>query len=264
MVRAELDRTLKRWGGTLLTTVVLAGLIVLTGAAHRAAAGSERFVVRPDVAAVLECPSWLDPRAAQVLAHQLGDDLTPASLLDPDGLLAWRAQLGRLSPWVAGVETLEASFPGRAEVRLRLRHPVLQLPEGELVASDGIVLGRAPVALDPPALRVDGQLGAGALEECAAAAAELLPFRATLAEQALLLDAVTLEEDGQVVFSTRDGVELEWGRSARQSAFAAVDLSPAARVEQLLEVARRHPGLIGVRRVRLWLERAEVVLQRRG
>lgn len=263
MDRDGWDQLIKRYAAPALTGLFVVGVVALVWVADEAAASSSRFAIRSDKVAVLERPPWLGEATARSIAADLSAGLPgPVSLLDSGALLAWRTRLDRVSPWVSAVLTLAPRFPGRAEVRLQLRRPVLVLPTGEWVAADGSVLGQGEVRLDPAPLLMGGSLGLDDIAECAVAAAEVSPWRGRLAAQAIELVAVQLSREQRVLFRTSSGVEIEWGRSARKSDFSAVDLPPAARIAQLLELAQGRPGLAGVERVVLWLDRPELVLAR--
>jgi len=261
MNREGWDQLIKQFGAPVLTLLASLGVLALIWIADDAAAGSRRFAVRPDQVAVLQRPDWMGDQTARSIAADLSTGLSgPVSLLDTGALAAWRTRLDRLSPWVELVLDLSPSFPGRAEARLRVRRPVLRLRGGEWVSADGSVLGLGEIHLDPAPLRLDGPVGLDDIAECALGAAEIGPWRTELAAQELDLVSVRLSPEDRVVFMTAKGVAIEWGRSARQSEFAAVDLPAATRIAHLLEVAERRPGLIGVERVVLWLDRAEVRL----
>jgi hypothetical protein len=259
MDRDDWDRRIKQIGAPVLTVLATAAVVLLAWIAGDAAASSSKFSVRPDRVAVLQRPAWMGAETARAIAAELSGGLPgPVSLSDSGALAAWHTRLDRISPWVEVVLGLSPSFPGRAEARLRLRRPVLSLPNGEWVSADGSVLGQGQVQLEPAPLRLIGPMGLDEIAECAQGAAEIAPWRAKLAEQALELVTVRLSAEQRVVFTTTDGVAIEWGRPARQSEFAAVDLPAATRIANLLEVAEGRPGLIGVERVVLWLDRPEV------
>ncbi|MFT7464518.1 MAG: hypothetical protein ACI9EF_002874 [Pseudohongiellaceae bacterium] len=261
MDRNRFDQLVKRYGALLLTGLFVAGVGFLVWVADEAAKSSPRFFVRPDKVSVLARPSWLGEATAQAIAGDLSAGLPgPVSIRDSAALGAWRTRLDRLSPWVSVVLSLSPRFPGRAEAELQLRRPVLLLPNGEWVAADGSVLGHGEVHLDPPALVMGGAMGLDEIAECAAAAAEVAPWRAELTAQEIDLISVRLSQEQRVLFETASGVDIEWGRSALKSDFSAVDLPVAARVSGLLEMAEARPGLIGVDRVVLWLDRPELRL----
>lgn len=247
------------WGPRVLTAAVVLGGSALMGLGWQAARADAAFRVDPNQVAVLSGPAWLDGQAASFMAAELGADLAhEAPLLDGDTLARWSARMLAVSPWVEEVVSVEPRFPGQADVRLRLARPVLRLSDDTLVAWDGRLLGRAPIAVTPEPLAVRGRPDAQGMAECAAAAIELLPFRERLEQEELGVAAVALEGGGRVVFETHEGVTLEWGRSARVGGFSAVDLPPAARIQALLDVALGRPGLIGIERVVLWKERPEI------
>lgn len=246
----------------LLAGVVLLGVIVLIVAARRHGAGSARFAVDPAHVAVVSAPDWMPAELASELAEHLARELgPPVSLMDDEGLSAWARDLPDLASWIAAVERVEPSFPGQAEVHLRLRRPVLVLAGDLLVSGDGQRVGYGDLPGAPRPLHLQGPADGEDVLECAASAAELLPYRGELAEAGLRIDRVGVEGQGEVVFLTATGVELEWGRSARKSEFSALDLPARARVDNLLTVLRRRPGLPGVRRIVLWRDRPEVVLE---
>ena len=253
--------TLSRWAPAVLTLSVLLACAALVRVSWTAASSDAAFVADPLPVTVVGRPAWMSGELAQALAAEVADLSRPVSLLDADGLAAWSGRMTRLSPWIEGVRRAEPRFPGQVDVVLELARPVLQLANGLLVAGDGRVLGTGSVTLDPPPLLYPGAPEAESLKECAAAALELRPFRAQLEHEELGVGRVLLEHGSTVVFVTHQGVSLEWGRSGRANAFAAVDLPPAERVANLLELANRRPGLFGVERVVLWKDRPEELLR---
>ncbi len=261
MDRIAIDQLIKRTAAPLLTAVFAVGVGMLIWVADEAAGSSSRFTVRPDRVTVLGRPPWLGEVTARAIAADLSAGLPgPVSLRDPGALSAWRARLDRLSPWVSVVLDLNPQFPGRAEVRLEVRRPVMVLLNGDWVGPRGTIMGQGEVRLDPAPLVMMGALSLEDIAECAAAAAEVLPWRAELAAQEIDLISVQLTAEQRVLFTTASGVEIEWGRSAMKSEFSAVDLPVEARIAQLLEVAEQRPGLIGVARVVLWLDRPELLM----
>ncbi len=250
-----------RWGAPVLSALVFLAVAGLLFVARDSARASPRFEVDPGHVAVLERPEWLPADLATELGLQLGISLGgPASLLGDEDLTRWRGDLMDASDWVESVERLEARFPGQAEVRLRLRRPVLELSGQVLLSADGHTLGTGYIDTEPRLLRFEGAGNAEEVRECAASAADILPYRFELEDEGITLDRVLLGVGGRVRFLTTVGVEIEWGRSTTRSEFAAVDLPPAARVEHLLTALERRPGLHGVARVVVWKDQPEIVL----
>ena len=254
---------IEAWAPAVMTVFVLVASAALVRVSADAADLDPAFAVDPAAVAVLEHPAWMSPELAGELASQISARTEPLSLLAPEGLSTWIARLAHSSAWIDAVQAASPLHPGQIEVRLILARPVLDLGDGGLVSADGRLLGPGPVALDPVPLSFwdAGARDVSAIAEAAAAAAQLLPFRPQLEREELGVERVGVEAGGLVVFVTREGVLLEWGRSARATAFSEVDLPPAARVAGLLEVAARRPGLLGVARVVLWKERPDVLLR---
>ena len=72
------------------------------------------------------------------------------------------------------------------------------------------------------------------------------------------LTGIRVGADDLVLLHTDTGVELEWGRSSRQRHLAAYDIPPRGRLDNLADVLAVRPGLAGVARVELWLDRPKV------
>jgi len=258
---ASSDAPLRTRAGALaLPVLVAAGIAVLCVLAHRRMAASARYVVDPRQLALLEHPAWM----SEALARRVGAEMAaalggPTTLLGDRALAGWRARLAAASPWIAGVELVRPRFPAQADVRVAVERPVLRLGDDVLVAGDGRVLGPGRVHLEPPLVRYSGAMDERALRECAAAAAELRPWMRELQAAGVLVVAVARDWEGLVVFETDRGVELDWGRARASVAAAGFDLPAEAKIENLHEVLARYPGLSRVRRVRLWLDRPEVV-----
>ena len=245
-------------GPLVLGVVVFVGVIVLAVRAHKEAQLSPRFQVDPARALVHARPAWLPEDLALSLSEHLSARLgEPLSLVDAGNLQAWEPLLAD-EPWVREVSALEPVFPGRARVRLSLRRPVLSLADGYLAGDDGQILGRGHVNLDPEPRRLVGPSQEADRRACAQAAAELLPYRAQLADWGVLIQEVESWGGGRVAFHDERGVIFDWGRARGSSAYAEVDLAPELKVENLLRALEAKPGLVGVGRVELW--RAEPTL----
>ncbi len=224
-----------------------------------------RFVVDPAWVQVLDAPDWMSPDLADQVAIEVAAALDgPARLMEAEGLGRWRENLAVSSAWVAAVPTVSPRFPYQADVELVLRRPVLDLGDGRLVAADGAVMWARPEAIEPRPVRFGGaRVGhAGAVDadvlECAAALGDLMPLRPELEGMGLKLSEAHLNGDGVVVLRTAGGVLLEWGRPSR-GPMAAYDIPPSGRLENLRQVLDSHPGLGGLARVTLWLDRPTVV-----
>jgi len=242
----------------VLGLLVFVGVIVLAVRAHKEALQSPRFTVQPAVARVALRPEWLPADLADSLAAHLGERLaTPISLAESDGLRSWAPALAD-DPWVREVTLLEPRFPGRVRARLSLRRPMLQLGDGSLAADDGRLLGRGEVAMEPPLLRLTGPSQPADVRACAQAAAELLPHRELLDDWGILVDEVESAGGGRVLFRDVRGLILDWGRARGSSEFAAVDLQPEEKIQNLQRALITKPGLVGIARVELW--RAEPLL----
>ncbi|MDG2149852.1 MAG: hypothetical protein P8N09_10035 [Planctomycetota bacterium] len=250
-----------RWGTPLLSGLVFLMVAGLLFVARDAARASPRFWVDPAQVAVLERPEWMPPDLAVQLAVELGISLgEPALLLGDQDLSRWRGDLLDASDWVESVERLESQFPGRAAVRLQLRRPVLELAGQLLLSAGGHTLGRGYIETEPRPLRFEGVGDPQEVRECAASAADILPYRPELEELGVVLEKVSLGSGGRVRFVTTTGVEIEWGRSSTRSEFSVVDVPPSARVRHLQAALERRPGLHGVSRVILWKDQPEIQL----
>ncbi len=255
------DGFIDRWGAPMLSGLVFLAVAGLLFVARDSVKASPRFLVDPARVDVLERPEWMPGDLAHALGAQLGFALgPPASLLGDEDLSRWRGDLLDASAWVEEVQRLEARFPGQAVVRLRLRRPVLELAGQVLLSADGHTLGTGSIDTEPRPLRFEGPGDPEDVRECAASAADLLPYRFELEDEGIVVDRVLMGSGGRVRFLTTADVELEWGRSTTRSEYAAVDLPPATRVGHLLAALERRPGLHGVARVVLWKDQPEIVL----
>lgn len=220
------------------------------------------FTVDPSRWQLAGRPAWMPEGVAADVARGIATHVAgSASLLREDELQWLSAAVLAASPWVEAVEDVQPRWPAQAEIRVRLRRPVMVVDRDILVAADGRPLGLGPVALAPAPLALEGQAGDTALLACAAACAEVLPFRPALAEAGVELVAVRPDLNDTVTFRTGTGVDLCWGRARGAARLAYLDLTPAQRIDNLREVLGDHPGLSGVGRVELWLDRPQVVLR---
>lgn len=246
-------------GPFVVTLLVLLGVVMLAARARREAELSPRFAVDPTRVEIAARPDWLPLQLSRIVGSEVSAPLDAASLISPEGLAPWHEALA-LHPWVDEVVAVEPLFPGRARVRLRLARPVLELPGESLVAADGRLVGYGQVAVEPTPLRLAGPDGPEHREACAAGAAELLPYRADLLDAGLEIVEVESLGAGKVVFRTRQGVRIDWGRPLAVSPYPEVDLPVSSRIGHLEEALRSKPGLIGVARVELWGQRPRLHL----
>jgi hypothetical protein len=261
---------LERIRPLLLPGVIVLAVLVLLLRARGVLQSSPRFVVDPSVCGVVSQPEWVSDALADSLARQVSRGLgAQASLLDGNDLRRWGETLVELSPWIEEVELIEPRFPHQTDVKLRLRRPVLAV-EGEiLVAASGLVLGPGPVDLYPAPLAYTGRELDEDVRECAAAAAEIEPFRGELASLGVRLVSVGIAAPTgttnveTVFFRTDTDVDVNWGRTRRRSEFSQLDLPYTARIENLKQVLLEHPGLRGVRSLQVWTDRP-VVVKRAG
>lgn len=240
--------------------LLLLGLLFVALQARQQLQRAPDFVVDPSRVQLVGRPAWMpEPLAAGVAAGIAARVAGSASLLREDELRWLSAAVQASSPWVESVEHVEPRWPGQAEIRVRLCRPVLAVDGDVLLGADGRVLGLGPVLLAPAPLRLDDPPSDEAVLDCAAAAAEVLPFRPALEEAGVRLVAVGPDLNDTLTFVTDAGVELCWGRSRRASRLAYLDIAPAQRIEHLRQVLIDFPGLQTVRRVELWLDRPQVV-----
>lgn len=249
----------------VLPTVVGGLVVALVIIARDRLQDTSRFVVDPAWVQVLQAPGWMAPELADQVAVEVASALDgPARLMEGEGLQRWRADLERASPWIAAVPAVSPRFPHQADLELVVRRPVLDLGDGRLVSSDGAVVRAAPEAIEPRPIRFGGALAGhrgGVDDEVLSAAAvlgDLLPLRPELQGLGLKLSEALVDREGVVVLRTDGGVLLEWGRPNRGPQ-AAYDIPPRGRLENLRQVLETHPGLGGVSRVTLWLDRPTVV-----
>jgi len=243
----------------LVPVLLLAIVLVVAWRSRQTLEHAPAFTVDPSRWQLTGRPAWMPESvaalvAADVAAHVAGG----ASLLNEDDLQRLSESVRAASPWIAGVERVEPRWPAQAELRLRLRKPVLAVEGDILVAADGRVLGLGPVDLVPEPLAYSGRGADADVLECAAAAGEVLPYRGVLQDLGVHLASASLGSDGTVVFLTDGGVELAWGRTLRRSRLAYLDLPAEARIDNLREVLTDFPHLDGVRRVQLWTDRPVV------
>jgi hypothetical protein len=245
----------------VLPLVMLGLVLTLAVVARNAMARSDRFQVDPGWVSVQALPAWLAEEEAERLALDIAAGLEgPVELMDREELDLWKRQALAASPWVASVTEVAGRFPYQADVRLRLRRPVMSLDDGRLVTRDGVRLsGVSASGVWPPPIAYAGQPRDEAVAECAAAAHDLLPFRDELDRLGVVLKHASLDGQGMVTFITPGGVRIQWGRSSRASRFAAYDLPAAGRVANLRDVLDHHPRLGGLSEVHLWYDRPHVV-----
>ncbi|MBM3984393.1 MAG: hypothetical protein FJ296_01680 [Planctomycetes bacterium] len=242
-----------------LPALLLLGLLLVALRARQQLQRAPEFVVDPSRVQLVGRPAWMpEPVAAGVAGGIAARVAGSASLLHEDELKWLSAAVLASSPWVEAVEQVEPRWPGQAEIRVRLRRPVLAVEGDILLAADGRVLGLGPVMLSPTPLQLQGPLSDAAVLDCAAAAGEVLPFRPALEEAGVRLVAVRPDLNDTLTFVTDAGVELCWGRARRASRLAYLDIDPAQRIEHLRQVLIDFPGLQTVRRVELWLDRPQV------
>ena len=244
--------------------LLLAVLIVVAWRARVSLQHEPAFTVDPTRWQLVGRPAWMpEAVAGDVAASVSAHVASGASLLREDDLLRLSAAVRASSPWIEAVDRVEPRWPSQAELRVKLRRPVLAVDGDILVAADGRVLGLGPVDLVPEPLAYAGREADADVIECAAAAGEVLPWRGPLMDLGVNLVSVALGADGTVVFLTDGGVELSWGRTLRRSRLAYLDLPAAARIDNLREVLVDFPKLAGVRSVQLWTDRP-VVVRREG
>lgn len=253
------DRTL--W--PLLVPLLLALLVLFLALRARQQLQREpEFTVDPTRWQLAGRPDWMPEFVAAEVAGGIAAHVAgAASLLREDELQWLSAAVLASSPWVEAVESVQPRWPAQAEIQVRLRRPVLVVDGDILVAADGRPLGLGPVALAPAPLVLKDVPGDAALLACAAACAEVLPFRPALEQAGVRLALVRPDINDTVTFQTEAGVDLCWGRVRGASRLAYLDLAPAQRIENLRQVLVEHPGLAGVRRVELWLDRPQVTLR---
>jgi len=254
------ERFVERVRPAILPVLVVLGVALLVAHARDRLAGSPRFTVDPTTWEVRSRPDWLSDDLAETLARRISVGLADrSSLLDSDGLERWAEGLLEISPWIESVERIEPRFPGQADVRLRLRRPVMSVDGDILLSAGGHVLGPGATSIQPEPLHFEGaHFDDEALRETAAAAAELVPFRAELDALGIRVERVGIDRDDTVIFRTDRDVVLSWGRSARESGLSYLDLPFRARIDNLKMVLVDFPGLAGVERVQLWTDKPVV------
>jgi hypothetical protein len=254
------ERFVERAKPAILPVLVVIGVALLVVHARQRLAGSARFTVDPTAWEVRSRPDWLSEDLAAALAHRISMGLADrSSLLDGDGLDRWADDLLEVSHWIESVEHVEPRFPGQADVRLRLRRPVMSVEGDILLSASGHVLGPGAVSIQPEPLLFEGaHFDEEALRETAAAAAELVPFRAELDALGVHVERVGIDRDDTVIFRTDRDVVLSWGRSARESGRSYLDLPFRSRIDNLKMVLVDFPGLAGVERVQLWTDKPVV------
>ncbi|HEX5010966.1 MAG TPA: hypothetical protein VFY71_11245 [Planctomycetota bacterium] len=254
------DRRARPLWPLLVPLALLAVLIVVAYRARHQLQREPEFTVDPTRYQLVARPAWLtEDVAGSVAASVSSHAARGASLLRQDELAGLTASLLAASPWIEAVEQIQPRWPAQADVRVRLRRPVMAIDGDILVAADGRVLGLGPVVLDPPPLQCAKPARDADVLQCAAAAAEVLPFRAALQDVGVVLASVTPDAEGTVSFITDQNVVLAWGRSADSSPLAYLDLPPSQRIDNLREVLADFPGLVGLQRVQLWTDRPVVV-----
>ncbi len=239
--------------------LLLLGLALVVLRARQQLQREPEFTVDPSRVQLVGRPAWMPEAVAAGLATGIAAHVAgSASLLREDELKWLSAAVLASSPWIEAVEQVEPRWPGQAEIRVRLRQPVLAVEGDILLAADGRVLGFGPLALAPAPLQLAGPPRDEAVLDCAAASDEVRPFRPALEDAGVRLVSVRPDLNDTLTFITDAGVELCWGRARRASRLAYLDIAPVQRIEHLRQVLIDFPGLQGVRRVELWLDRPQV------
>ncbi len=284
MVTLAAERPLTPWSITL-TVLVTSLLLLVTALVKDRLASSPRYAVTNLRLQVDHLPPLLRDRT-EALGLDEAILRAPVSIFD-EGLTVQAVDHFSGRPWVKRVAGLTRRFPDRVEVALEVRTPLAIVAEGAerlAVDDEGVVLEhdsplrppevpriRTPgapytrVPNDGQAFRKDDPPRAAVCE-----ALELLrflrdysghPALATFRiEEVVVGEARAHREAGasDLVLRLDTGVEIFWGRSPLSP---LQDLEPKKlkKLENLLLVLESYPGLLGVKRVDLTLDRPEVI-----
>jgi cell division septal protein FtsQ len=205
-------------------------------------------------------------------SRSIFDDAAPAEIAEAFSGL----------PWVRRVRSVRRRFPPSFEVALEVRSPIAILCVGaERLALDaeGVVVERdselgPPLVLEirTPGQRIDRVPRVGravwqeAVLEALAVVKDLAAHRSHLAIESLQPAEVSVGDSahprkagaGDIRVRLADGVWLRWGRSTL-SPLAALELPVERKLDHLAAVARRFPGLVGIREVDLRFDDPRVV-----
>jgi hypothetical protein len=261
------------WGGLLSRRPGLwrafgfaAGFALVVLLIHREVysflAQRRQFAV-PEIRTAL-APAWADERGVEVVKIDVGR----ATLFDPD-LVGKVGAAFEACPWIRKVTAVERVFPDQLRVRFEYRRPhVAVRRENGYVLVDAQGVRLPGVYAEPPTCdRATLVAGVGSAPPEAGRTWEDPALRAgleltDLVQSTPLLAKLGLREvnvanfggrldprQSELVFVTKRGCELAWGRTPGTSKFG--DLTVEEKLENLRDVLAAYPELAGLRRAKI-------------
>ena len=269
----------------LLLVLLAVGLWALPRIASFGQSPERAFLVDPVHCTATSSPEWLTGPIDASLRSTLAA-LAPAPLRSDEEVTALARALGESNGWVRSIDRIEKRYPNRLEIEFTLREPIALVESDQgllLVDDDGVLV--APAADAGPYLArhelpllharaplrravLGAKLADPWLEEGLRVAQELAPHAETLAARSLTIAVIDVSVQPNaggraltdVQLYTRDGLAIEWGRSAGSPRFGVLEPGVDAKIRGLLRVASKHPELAGIQRVRLQFNDPYVVL----
>jgi hypothetical protein len=263
-------RRRRPWSGrvpalALLALILLLG-VFLVDVLKRRALGAEYFRVDPGRIELGEIPASVPEHVADEIRALAF--VEPRSIFDPELAASLRDSL-LAHPWVKEVRDVRRILPNRVALDVRLRVPVAVVEVGAwrlAVDDEGVVLedhpGRVPHGLwrirgDKKSVPRIPRLGSAfacqpvvdglsVAEDLAQNASHPMLRYVTIA--AIDVSAVGSARGSEIVLELANGTFVDWG-SARTGSLGPIELSAAAKLDNLLLVHDRNPGLNGVARV---------------
>jgi hypothetical protein len=247
--------------------ILIIGLsLFLVDLLKRRAQGSDYFRVDPSRIELGEMPDWIPERVGEEL--RVLSQVEPRSIFDGALLDDLKASLLR-HPWVREVAGVRRVLPNRLAADLVLRRPAAVVEVGAwrlTVDRDGHVLedaaARAPEGL--PRIRGDkksvsaipevgGRFRSQAVIDGVSVAMDLRKnsghaFFRYLDVGAIDVRNVGSEGSSEIVLELNTGTLVDWG-SASTGALGPLELGTSQKLDNVLLVHDRHPGLVGVTRI---------------
>jgi len=265
-------------GPVVFFVLILLGIVFVSSVSDHAK-DNPRFTVHNDVMRCISRPAWLadsDRLTSKIIRDiQTGLDRLPSDsifsqLLEEE--LVERAS--SLSPWIESIECFKRAYPSQYKIQLKLRRPVAvfrSCNRSYYIDGQGVViagadyLDREEVTTQAPLItgfdpRIPVRVGQAALSkrliEGAAVAKEIEIFSAMGVSEHITITEIDVSNYGSglpddTVLITDNDVKLLWGRSARNSRFKGIDLTPRTKTLNLKKVLIEKPALVGVKEVKL-------------
>jgi hypothetical protein len=247
--------------------VLIIGLaFFLVDLLKRRAQSADLFRVDPSQIEIGELPSYVPDRVA--LEIKALTRIEPRSIFDATLLDDLKAAFLQ-HPWIRDVRNAHRVLPNRVALELELRAPAAVVDVGAwrvTVDRDGWVLeDHASLAPDglpkirgdkkgiPRIPKVGGRFNSQAVEDGLSVVSELKknsahPFFRYVDVSVIDVSNVGSLKTSEIVLELSSGTIVEWG-SAMTGAMGPLELPTSRKLDNLLLVQDRHPGLQGVARI---------------